>query len=128
MRNLEGDPDISKTPEQESPKIEFPKDIEIVERMQEKLKDYKQRLESEKSKIGPHKAPEQVFSTLADTKYKITVLEKLLLEGSVDTHQLSRELDEKDGQLDQQAFENACAVIEDYATTGGKRVVGGSGF
>lgn len=128
MNKSEMGPGAPKTPERESPKIEFPQDIETVKKMQNKLKDYKQRLESQKSKIDPHKAPEQVFQMLADTHYKIAVLEKLLLEGSVDAHQLSRELNEKDGQFDIEAFENACGVIEDYSTTGGKRVTGSAGF
>ena len=114
--------------EKESPKIELPRNFETIERLQNKLKDYKQRLESKKAKVDPYKAPEQTFRVFAGTKYKIAVVEKLLLEGDVDTHQLSLELGEKDGQFDKQAFENACSVIKDYVATGGKGVTGGTGF
>ena len=117
-----------KASEKESPKIELPRNFKTIERLQDKLKDYKQRLESKKDKVDPYKAPEQTFRVFAGTKYKIAVVEKLLLEGNVDTHQLSLELGEKDGQFDKQAFENACSVIKDYVTTGGKRVTGGTGF
>lgn len=117
-----------KMEKEESPKIELPKDAEVVKRLQNKLKDYKQRLAEEKKKIDPYKAPEQVFHILADTNYKIAVLEKVLLEGEVNTFELSRELNSQDGQFDSGAFNNACGVIEDYCSTGGKNTRGGTGF
>jgi hypothetical protein len=113
---------------QESPKIKLPKDPEIIKKLQNKLRDYKQRFASEQQKIDGHKAPEQVFHILADTNYKIAVLEKVLLEGEASTHELSRELNAKDGQFDAHAFNNACGVVEDYCSTGGKNTRGGTGF
>ena len=117
-----------KQEKQESPKIELPKNPEIIKRLQNKLKDYKQRLAEKKKKIDAYKAPEQVFHILADTNYKIAVLEKVLLEGEVSMHELSRELNAKDGQFDAHAFNNACGVVENYCSTGGKNARGGSGF
>lgn len=126
-----GDPSETKieSPEKKSPKIELPSDIETIRKLQKKLREYKTRLEEEKGqKIKTHTAPEQDFVALADTHYKIAVLEKLLLEGSVNTYELSRELNEADGMFDASAFDNACGVIEDYVETGGERNVGGTGF
>ena len=113
---------------QKSPKIKLPENSEMVQRLQDKLGDYKQRLEYEESEIDPYKAPETVFSMLVDTRYKIAVLEKLLNDGEVNTFELSKELNDQDGRLDTQAFNNACAVIDDYCKTGGKNVRGGTGL
>ena len=55
-------------------------------------------------------------------------LEKLLEKGKVDAWELSRELQKKDGHVDVAAFESACGVINDYCTTGGNHVRGGTGF
>ncbi len=116
------------SPEKESPKIEFPNNIDTIKKLQDKLKEYRQRLEVQKKGIDQYKSPEQIFQRLADSHYKIAVVEKLLLEGVVDIHELSRELNEKDGQFDSSAFSNACAVIEDYSKTGGKSIVGRTGL
>ncbi|MBT9144063.1 MAG: hypothetical protein DDT29_02477 [Dehalococcoidia bacterium] len=107
----------------ESPKIKFPEDITKVKSLQEKLAEYKERLGTQMKK-DPHKVPE----LFTDTNYKIAVLEKLLTDGEVNTHELSRELNEKYGGFNVDDFNNACAVIEDYAKTGGKEVTGGTGL
>jgi len=107
----------------ESPKIKFPEDINIVKALQGKLAEYKERLGAQMKK-DLYKAPE----LFTDTNYKIAVLEKLLTDGEVDTHELSRELNEQYGGFSVEDFDNACAVIEDYAKTGGKEVTGGTGL
>ncbi len=107
----------------ESPKIKFPEDITKVKSLQEKLAEYKERLGTQMKK-DPHKVPE----LFTDTNYKIAVLEKLLTDGEVNTYELSRELNEKYGGFNVDDFNNACAVIEDYAKTGGKEVTGGTGL
>jgi hypothetical protein len=71
-----------------------------------------------------YKAPE----SFAYVNYKIAVLEKLLTYGEVDIHELFRELNEKFSGLDVDAFNNACAVIQDYVKTGGKESHGGTGL
>ena len=112
-----------------SPKIKLPKDPDLVKRLQDKLEEYKQRLEKEKKEVDDgYRAPELVIHMLAETNYKIAVLEKLFLEGEVNTYELSRELNSRDKQLNSDAFNNACGVIDDYCTTGGKNTQGGSGF
>jgi hypothetical protein len=120
LPNLDGEGDRL---EPKSPLIELPKDLELLEKLRRKLQEYKQRLETEKAQ-SPYQAPE----TFADTHYKIAVLGKLLSEGSVSTYDLSRELNERDGYFDANAFQNACSVIHDYATTGGQAVDGGTGL
>ena len=117
-------PEIGINPEYErGPKIKFPENIETVKALQDKLAEYKNRLKLQREE-KPFKAPE----SFTDTNYKIAILERLLLEGEVDTHDLSRELHKKDKFVDATHFENACAVINDYVKTGGKHVRGGSGI
>lgn len=121
-RSLESSPESRR--EQKYPKIEFPKKIESVKKLQDKLKEYRDRLKKESEGFQP---AEQVIPVTADTRYKITVLEKVLLEGDIDTDTVAQELEVKDGQFFRQAdFDNACGVIKDYCKTGGKENVGGT--
>ena len=112
----------------DAPIIKLAQNMESVLRLQKKLKDYRARIQREMAAIDAYKAPEQVFEMLAGTGYKIAVVEKLLLEGEVNTHELSRELLEKHGKIDAENFNIACAVVDDYMKTGGKNVTGGSGY
>lgn len=108
----------------ESPKIEFPEDMAIVRALQNKLTEYKERLEKQ-TKDNPYKAPE-VF---ADTKYKITILEELLTKGEVDGEKLFKKITNTGKEaFNFDAYNEAYKVIEDYAKTGGKGVVGGTGL
>lgn len=116
-----------KEPKQEGPQIEFPNDPEIVEKLRDKLEEYKSRLESEEEE-NKFQPPEISKPKTADIRYKIAVLEKVL-DGSADTHSIARELQEQDGGFfDKATFENACGVIESYSRSGGKEVKGGTGL
>lgn len=119
----------------ESPKIELSQDPENLARLQTKLKDYKRRLTVQESQYVPDHDDMLVdgesikkLRLTADTRYKIAVLEKLLLNGSVDKDQLYKELINNDKTFDQSSYDNAFGVIEDYVVTGGERVVGGTGL
>ena len=112
----------------DAPIIKLEQNIEAVLRLQQKLKDYRARHQMEVAAIDVYKAPEQVFVILAATRYKIAVVGTLLLEGEVNTHELSRKFMKEDGNVDKESLETACAVIDDYMKTGGKNVVGGTGF
>lgn len=108
----------------ESPKIEFPEDIAVVRALQNKLTEYKERLEKQ-IKDNPYKAPE-VF---ADTKYKITILEELLTKGEVDGEKLFKKITNTSKEVfNFDAYHEAYKVIEDYAKTGGKEIAGGTGL
>jgi len=89
----------------------------------------KAKLEEYKGRLDPHKHPDLQLLTHSEAMYKITVLERLLIDGSVQTHVLSSEMAEKLGNnFDVELFDKACAVIEDYCKTGGKNLIGGSGL
>ena len=94
----------------ETPIIRLPDDEEMQARLRHKLAEYKERIE-------PYRAPE----LQQDTYFKIQVLERLLERGEVNTYNLSLELAARLGKREFSVddFNNACAVIQDYATTGG---------
>lgn len=100
------------------PMIVLPEDSEMRPRLGRKLEEYQGRLEG-------FRAPELQMDTLC----KIAVLSRLLETGEVNTFELSIELYEKYGSSFQPAdFDNACGVIENYVTTGGANVIGGTGL
>ncbi len=122
-------------PEEESPKIEMSRDPENLARLQAKLKDYKRRLTVQESQYVPEHDDLLIdgesikkLRLTADTRYKIAVLERLLLSGSVDKNQLHKELVNRDKTFDQSTYDNAFDVIEDYAVTGGEGLTGGTGL
>ena len=103
--------------ETKSPVIRIAEDRDVLVA---KLAEYKKRLED-----NSYKPPWAQW----DTVYKIAVVEELLEHGEVNTYELSRKLAEQAGGVfDVGAFNNACAVIQDYITTGGKDVIGGTGL
>lgn len=109
---------------EKSSKIEFPQDIKLVKSLQGKLAEYEERLQKQ-VKENPQKPPE----LFADTKYKIAILQELLLKGEVDGEKLFKKItSESNEAFDFGAFDNAYAVIEDYAKTGGKNTNGGTGL
>jgi hypothetical protein len=111
---------------EKSYKITLPENPEIIKAFQYKYKEYKERLDKQ-IQDNPRKGPE----FFAATKYKLIMIEKLLLEGELDGPELSKEITSRPGPapvFDFEAFNNAYMVIEDYVKTGGKNVSGGTGF
>jgi hypothetical protein len=88
------------------------------EQLERKLMEYRERLE-------PLKPPAPQMDTIC----KIAVLEALLSDNRLNTHDLSQELFQKYGKLfDLKIFDVACSVIIDYCDTGGQNVWGGTGL
>lgn len=103
---------------EESPILSLPADEGRVDQLRKKLAEYE-------SRIDGFRAPELQMGAVC----KKAVLERLLRDGTVNTHELSRELVQQYGSgFDPRAFNNACGVIEDYCQTGGKNVSGGTGL
>lgn len=90
---------------------------ELRSQLEQKLLEYHKRLD-EKVNSG-YQPPEQYGEW-----YNIQVLESLLNNGSVNTYELSREIAAAhDGGIPKlHLFENACAVIDAYAS--GKVAIG----
>ena len=103
---------------EKSPVIVLPENETHKTQLRRKLEEYKGR-------VKPFRAPELQM----DTIYKMTVLERLLRDGQVNTWELSREIAKTYGSdFDGHAFNNACGVIEDYCETGGQNTNGGTGL
>ena len=102
----------------ESPVIVFPNDEMRKNQLCNKLVEYKTRLD-------PYRSPELQMSIIC----KITVLERLIIQGKIVTWDLYLEMAEVYGFcFNVHDFENACNVIKDYCTTGGQNVHGGTGL
>jgi hypothetical protein len=105
--------------------IEMPSDAGVIKNLQEKLKEYKQRL-TEQEKETKDEAG-NLFDG-EDTKCKIAICERLLLNGNVNIQELADELSFNNGAFTTGVFENAVGVIEDYTKTGGKNNRLSTGF
>lgn len=110
--------DVVDATQEESPIIVLPKDESLIQQLRLKLEEYKKR-------YNPYRSPELQMDTICKTQ----VLERLLRDGSVNTHELSKELyDTYGSSLGGNSFNDACAVIADYCMTGGKQTNGGTGL
>ena len=98
--------------------ITLPQDEQLVARLRRKLVEYHGRLELD----------ERGHARSLGSVYKTLVLERLLKDGRVCVDELKLEVERLLGDLDYRRFRNACLVIEDYATTGGKLTIGGTGL
>lgn len=99
-------------------KLLLPDNETRKQQLKSKLVEYKER-------VSLYRAPELQMGVIC----KITVLERLLQDGQVNTHELSREMFETYGSgFSVHAFNNACGVIDDYCKTGGKNTSGGTGL
>jgi len=102
--------------EDEISKIVLPKNKELREKLERKLKEYEVRLKNadrERTRIG--------------AQNKIAVLKELLDNGIVEASVLKKRIIQEEW-FDEDRFENAMWVINDYCETGGENVVGGTGL
>jgi len=91
--------------------ITLPEERKRVEQLKMKLEEYKGRI-----------------STMG-TICKKTILERLLKDGKISTWEIAEEMIKKYGSdFNAGKFNNACAVILDYCTTGGENTVRGTGL
>ena len=105
-----------------SPVITKPEDSELVEKLERKLQEYKNRL------ADPH------YALLAPTDphvvhlaIRIRILDEVLKEGEVNTWRLSRELINTAG-YNSWNFEYAAKIIYLYTTGGTRSITGGTGL
>ncbi|OGJ01945.1 hypothetical protein A3G53_01510 [Candidatus Nomurabacteria bacterium RIFCSPLOWO2_12_FULL_44_11] len=92
--------------------------IEGREAIVAKAVEYRKRL------TNPNLTPQ---SQLKET-YKALITEELASTGTVDTTALTQRIQVQDGSIDMVLFGKACRIIEDYVTTGGKNLEGGTGL
>jgi len=102
--------------EDEVSKIILPENKELREKLERKLKEYETRVKNadkERARIG--------------AQNKIAVLKELLSNGIVEAAVLKKRVIQEEW-FDEDKFENAMWVINDYCETGGENVVGGTGL
>jgi len=102
------------------PKLVLPNDKIIIGLLEQKMKDYQERLESTASQ-SRYQDPAITFSSTTWYKYKIA--EKLLKSKEVYTWEFSRTLAEPFNYLNTENYNHAAAIINDYCTTGGKNII-----
>lgn len=103
----------------ESPIIVLSKNKDLRDQLKAKLEEYKGRLLSSK------------FSSTEkmEMRHRIVILERLLKNGKVCTWEICREMQTvPDLDFNEIYFNKACAIINDYCTTGGANCSGGTGL
>lgn len=93
---------------------------ERTSELRDKLKEYQTRREK-----SAYLAPE--FVKFPRNTYKIALLERLLERGSLDPHEVARELRQAH-DFDEKKFQEALAVITSYCITEPERPVSGQQF
>ena len=84
---------------EESPTIVLPNDELRRMALENKLEEYKERLEMKQTQ-NPYMHPELFVKINSRELYKHDILERLLKDGEVNTHEFSLELDNKYGFLE----------------------------
>jgi len=94
----------------------LPNNEDLIGKLTRKLEEYKHRLAMQREKTDDgFTSIERGLELTADSHYKVAVLEELLKNGRVNTHDLSRKLKEEDhGIFYASEFGRACAVIDNY--------------
>jgi len=124
-------PQLDAEPPQES--VNLPDDPRLRERLETKVKEYQGRVderEQDLREMGPHSAPELVKylqQKLARAHMKQAILQDLLNSKTIQYFSEKQRLSSLPGFTDE-AFDNAYAVIADYAQTGGEFVARGTGL
>ncbi len=106
-------------------KIIMPKNVRLQNKLKKKLSEYEKRVSKLKKNLHINN-PELSYNSIPGFKALIT--RRLYLRGEVETQELAKEIVEEYGRLDNDEFNAAAGVINDYCKTGGKKVKKGSGF
>ena len=118
--NLNPNP-ISPSPNKKSESIEPSSVIRIGERrdvLVNKLEEYRKR-------IGKHLSPADEIQLM----YRIAILEELIKTGEVSADALLGQfMDTFRNVFNLRVFKEAYKIVKDYAETGGKNLVGGTGL
>lgn len=105
--------------------IKLPDDEAIREKLLKKMQEYEKRVRGLKKKL---QLPNPEMSYKSIPGFKALIARKLYHQGEVNTRQIAKELTEEYGKLDDDQFNLAASVIQDYCDTGGKKVKQGTGF
>ncbi len=101
-----------------------------VAKLRGKLEEYKARL-TKAEENGAYLAPEMRAENdeeVLDARYKIAATEYFLNHGNMDEFAVADALHDQGIAINRARLLEVCAIIEDYAATGGTRNVGGTGL
>lgn len=105
--------------------IKWPRSVKIEGSITESRRtQLAKKLEEYFQRINDHQRSERSRN---DARIKHAVLETLLKTGKIDPSELRKVL-AKESWFDEERFQNAVAVIEDYVQTGGANIGGGTGL
>ena len=103
--------------ESKYPILVLPKDPQKISFLQRKKQDYEARVER-----FQYSAPESPqYKHFLSSLCKLSLVEKLLEKGEVDTQKILGSLEDK--LSDNTILENAINIIKDYCITGGKHII-----
>jgi hypothetical protein len=105
-------------------RIVLPNDLAVRDKLKKKITEYEKRVLKLKEKF--HVNPERSYNSIPGIKALIA--RRLCQRGEIETREMAKELTEEYGRLDPEQFNIAAGVINDYCSTGGKRVKKGTGF
>ena len=103
--------------------IVLPNDDAIRDKLQKKITEYEKRVFVLKKKL--HNA-DRCYNSIPG--FKALIARRLFQRGEIETREMAKELTEEYGRLDPKEFNVAASVINDYCSTGGKKVKKGTGF
>ncbi len=106
-------------------KITLPENIKLQNKLKKKLSEYEKRVGKLKKKLYMNN-PELSYNSIPGFKALIT--KRLYLRGEVETQELAKEIIEEYGRVDNDEFNAAASVINDYCETGGKKLKKGTGL
>lgn len=114
----------------ESSVIVLPKEMSRREVLEEKLEEYKGRLNDLRKRnfYTPPESFKKLVNQSSSVRYKIALIERLFETGEINTYDFSLELNEKDDFFNRVMYDKAAGVIDDYCRTGGENVYRGTGF
>ncbi|MBM3228412.1 hypothetical protein FJZ20_00800 [Candidatus Pacearchaeota archaeon] len=115
---------------EERPKIILPQDEFRRKALENKLKEYKIRLDKIRE-VYSFTRPQiirRISIQSGGLGYKIDILEHLLEEKELDLQKFSLELGAKDEFFDEKNYKIATDIIDDYCRTGGQNLRGGTGL
>ncbi|MFZ2631322.1 MAG: hypothetical protein WA081_16610 [Desulfosalsimonadaceae bacterium] len=105
-------------------RIVLPNDLAVRDKLKKKITEYEKRVSKLKETL--HVNPERSYNSIPGIKALIA--RRLYQRGEIETREMARELTEEYGRIDPDQFNVAAGVINDYCSTGGKKVKKGTGF
>lgn len=103
-----------------------PENRELLEKLERKLKEYKERVEKYEREFDKSPDDKSTFYKYSDAFYKFKILDFLLLQGKVEERDIAILSHDTNKRVDSDSLASAFGVIKAYVE--GENVIGGSGL